>query len=191
MAIVMGFVRDFIYFRYSRAAHVSLLFTLFVVFLAQVVIAAFAGSKCEYGWYYMAAYYAVGFVVPVLAGVFVIVRARPFVERFSWFFGDSVVIELIGYATHMSLNAVAFTSLIKYLTRTDDILQVYPGLLIACTMLEYLLETILVYKLVASVVRLWCGTQQQKAETLAELKGKRGEAGVGADVPIEMAVLPM
>ena len=191
----MGFVRDLIYFRYSRSVHVLLLLTLFVVFIAQAVIAAVAGLKCEYRGYFMAAYYAVGLVVPVLAGVLVIVRVRPFVEQFFWFSGDSVVVELIGYATHMSLNAVAFTLLIKDLIRTADNLQVYHWLLTACTVLEYLLETILIYKLMAAMVRLWFGTEQQKAETLAELKGKGYEAGAGpgvsADVPIEMAVLPV
>ena len=104
-------VHDFIDFRYSRPAHVALLLVLLIVWLAQVVIAAVAGFK-----YYVAVYFAFGIVVPVLAVVLVYVRVLPFVEQFEWFPGDTVGVELVGYAIHMGLNAVAFSPLINELS---------------------------------------------------------------------------
>ena len=181
-------VHDFIDFRYSRPAHVALLLVLLVVWLAQVVIAAVAGFK-----YYVAVYFAFGIVVPVLAVVLVYVRVLPFVEKFEWFAGDTVGVELVGYAIHMGLNAVALSPLINELSCSAT--KRYAVLLIACTVLEYLLEALLVYKLVAALVHLWRGSQEQTEKTLAELKGKgRREGagpGVGAGESFELAVTPM
>ena len=101
-------VHDLIDFRYSRPAHVVLLLVMLAVCLAQVVIAAVAGFK-----YYIMVYYVFDIVVPVLGGVLVCVRMLPSAEQFKWFPGDTVVVELMGYAIHGVLNAVAFGLLIN------------------------------------------------------------------------------
>ena len=163
-------IRDFINFQYSRPAHVVLLVLLLVVWFVQAVIAAISGFEL-----YVVFYYACGIVAPVAAGSLVILRARPFAEQFQWFPGDTVVIELIGYVIHTGLNIAALFLL-------DIVLRIYKGakpygaMIFACTVLEGLLETLLVYKLVVALVHLWCYSQEQTDKTLAELKGKGGSA---------------
>ena len=101
-------LQEVVGFQYSQLVHLVLLLVLLAECLAHTIIAAID----EYHKFY----YALGIIVPVLAGLFWCIRMQPFAEQFEWFPGGSVLVELVAYVIHVVLNAVALGFLCDYLS---------------------------------------------------------------------------
>ena len=147
--------------------HVVLLLVLFALCLAQMVIAVVD----EYHWIY----FAVGITIPPVACLFILIRMyiQP-LKSFIYNIYITLIIELVAYVIHIGLKSTALVVLFISVWRGNEVV------LVACTVLELELDTLLESKLLHTMAQLIDGTPAEINRTLREFRGRRGGAGCTA-----------
>ena len=149
-------LREIFCFHYSLLAHFALLTMLFVVSTVQFGLVAVD--------LFRTIQLAVGCMLPCVAIFFMYIRRS---TRRLWSL-ILLAIELLADAIHLPI--ILMSVLFGYWFFNDRSLIVEP-LLIVCSLLVCLLESLLVYKLLPALVHLKSGTPEQITLTLAEFRG--------------------
>ena len=157
-------------FQYSLRMHAVLQAALFFVCLLHTVIAIVAGFKF---------YYALAFIVQVLAfAFFCCEQANLSPERRAWFLSGIMLVELVTYMIHVVLNVAALWLGVGVLFTPS----LSAALLILCTVLELVLDMLLVYELLPTLLRLWCCSPEEKEDTLNEIATKKSRRGRTSEI---------